>query len=259
MRRRQSILNTQPHRRGIARCALTAVALVAGCSQSTTNDETAIPRVFVKPAAIAVAPILNFSGEFSLDPIAAADLLASELTYVEGVTVLPVNRVIAVLAAQGKMQVESPAHALAVCDAVGADAILVAGITEYDAYTPTIGLVLQLYTSRPTPVEAFEPLLAARMAEPFEVTRMADPMLPSSQVQIVQNAAHASVQKAVKKYADPRDEAKTHLGWRSYLKVQSLFLRFCWNDAIHRLMKQERSRSALSGYALAGSGTEDPR
>lgn len=227
----------------------------SGCSQSRPNDETAIPRAFVRPVVLAVAPVLNFSGEFSLDPIAAADLLASELTYVRGVTVLPVNRVIAVLAGQGLTQVESPAHALAVCGAVGADAILVAGITEYDAYTPTVGLVLQIYAPRYESVESFEPLVAARMAEPFELTRMVDPLLPTSQVQLVLNASHGQVQKAVKKYADPRDEMKTHLGWRQYLKVQSLFLRFCWNEAIDRLMKQERSRRML---IASGSDTEDP-
>lgn len=232
-----------------------SLVFLVGCSQPMKSDDVAIPRAFVKPVTIAVAPILNFSGEFSLDPIAAADLLASELTFVEGVTVLPVNRVMAVLATQSRIQVESPAHALAVCEAVGADAILVAGITEYDAYTPVVGIVLQMYAPQQHAVEDFEPMLAARMAEPFEITRMVDPMLPTSQVQIVLNAAHERVQKAVRKYADPRDGNESHLGWREYLKVQSKYLRFCWNDALGRLMKQERSRRLL---LVAGGNTEDP-
>lgn len=233
-----------------------AIMLIAGCSQSRKErDETSIPRSFVKPVTIAVAPVLNFSGEFSLDPIAAADLLASELTYVDGVTVVPLNRVMAVLAAQGRMQVESPAHALAVCEMIGADAILVAGITEYDAYTPTVGLILQMYAPNRESPSAFEPLVASRMAEPFEITLMSDPLLPSSQVQLVLNGSHDRVQTAVKKFAGPRDGMKTHLGWRQYLKVQSLYLRFCWNDAVMRLMNQERSRRLL---LVSASKTREP-
>ncbi|HWL92433.1 MAG TPA: hypothetical protein VNT79_02775 [Phycisphaerae bacterium] len=230
--------------------------VAAGCSQTKVErNDTHITRAFVSPVTIAVAPVLNFSGEFSLDPIAAADLLASELTYVEGVTVVPLNRVMAVLAGQGRTQVDSPAHALAVCEALGADAILVGGIMEYDAYTPTVGLILQMYEPNRPPPAAFDSLVDRRLALPFEASRMADPFSPTSQVQLVQNAAHEKVQKAVKKFADPRDEDETHLGWRQYLKVQSLFLRFCWNDALARLMKQERSRRLL---LAGGARTEDP-
>ncbi len=232
-----------------------ALAGGLGCSQREKQDDFAISRAFVKPATLAVAPVLNFSGEFNFDSIAAADLLASELTFVEGVTVLPVNRIMAVLAAQGRTQIESPAHALEVCEAVGADGILVAGITEYDPYTPVVGLILQMYSPSHETHESFEPILAARMAEPFIVSHMADPMLPTSQVQIIENGAHDKVQKAVREYADPRDGAESHLGWRQYLKVQSLFLRFCWNDALTRLMKQERSRRML---LTAAASTEEP-
>lgn len=229
---------------------------VAGCSQREKLDDFAIERAFVKPVTLAVAPVLNFSGEFSFDSVSAADLLASELTFVEGVTVLPVNRVMAVLAAQGRTQVESPAHAIAVCEALGADGILVAGVTEYDAYTPTVGLILQMYSPNREVHEPFEPLLAERMAQPFVISHMVDPMLPTSQVQLIENGAHERVQRAVRKYAGPRDGAETHLGWRQYLKVQSLFLRFCWNDALTRLMNQERSRRMLLATA---ADTEEPR
>jgi len=192
---------------------------------------------------VAVAPILNFSGQFQLDPIKAADLLASELTYVDGVTVLPVNRVVATLAAQGKTQVESPEHALDVAEQIGADAIIVAGITEYDAYTPSVGLVLQMYTLRdlgaPASLDALE---ATRAPSPVSFATVAEPTSPTSQVQMVLNANHEAVREAVERFADPREDSEIHLGWRQYLKVQTLYLRFCWHEAIDRLMDQERAR-----------------
>lgn len=222
---------------------LLVLPLVAGCKHG--DAETTVSNPFARNMTFAVAPVLNFSGEPSFDPIKAADLLASELTYVEGVNVLPVSRVVAFLASQGRTQVESPAHALAVADAVGAEAIFVAGITEYDAYTPVVGLAIQVYAvPRSAPV-AVDPVHAERMAQPITLRSMADVTLPRDQIQIVYNGTHSNVTDAVKKYAAPRSEQDSPLGWREYIKVQTLFLRFCWHDAIDRLMTNERWRHAV--------------
>lgn len=246
-------IQAQGYRLGFKSTSVGMMLLVAGCARPTEN--VAIRPAFERPTTIAVAPVLNFSGEFSLDPVRAADLLASELSYVEGVEVLPVNRVVAILASQDRQQIESPAHALEVAEAAGADAILVAGITEYDAYTPVVGLVLQLYAPAGESNPAFDPVAASRMAGQFAVTHMADPMLPSSQVQAVYNAGHRRIRDAVRVYAQPRVMDENPLGWRQYLKVQTLYLRYCWHNAITRLMNQERSVRML----LAGMGDrEDP-
>lgn len=222
---------------------LLALPLVAGCKHG--DAETTVSNPYARNMTFAVAPVLNFSGEPSFDPIKAADLLASELTYVECVNVLPVSRVVAFLASQGRTQVESPAHALAVADAVGAEAIFVAGITEYDAYTPVVGLAIQVYAvPRSAPV-AVDPVHAERMAQPITLRSMADATLPRDQIQIVYNGTHSNVTDAVKKYAAPRSEQDSPLGWREYIKVQTLFLRFCWHDAIDRLMTNERWRHAV--------------
>jgi hypothetical protein len=173
---------------------------------------------------------------------------------VEGVTVLPVSRVVAVLASGDREQVESPAHALETAEAVGADAILVAGVTEYDPYTPVVGLILQLYVpDSGAAANGFDPVLASRMCEPFAVTRMADPLTPSSQVQMVSNASHADVRRALQKYAAPRLDDSMVMGWRQYMKVQTLYLRFCWHEALARLMRQERTRWKLTAAEEAES------
>lgn len=203
---------------------------------------------FEESVVVAVAPVLNFSGQFSIDPIAAADLLASELTFVDGVTVMPVNRVMAVLASQNRTQIESPQHAVEVAEAAGADAILVAGITEYDAYTPTVGLIAQLYGAKIRPLhDSIDASDLARQARPsVRGVAITDPTVPTSQVQLVLNGSHARVRELVEKYAEPRTSDEIHLGWRQYLKVQTLYLRFCWHEAIEDLMEQERSRRNLT-------------
>ena len=219
-------------------------ALACGCCQ---KEQAVVEQPAALPASItfAVAPILNFSGKPDLDPIQAADLLASELTSVPGANVIPVNRVMAVLASQGKSQVESPAQAIHVAEAVGADAIIVAAITEYDAYTPVVGLILQMYSVAPARNQSLDAVAASRMSRPFEAPRMASSYAPSAQVQGTYNAMHESVVKHIKKYADDRDETDYPQGWRQYLHMQSLYLRFCWSDAIASLMNQDSWKIAM--------------
>lgn len=243
----------QTSRRFIA--SMMALGAIAACGCSHNEEKVRLNSAFPTPLTFAVAPILNFSGDFNLDPIKTADLLASELSFVDGATVLPVNRVVAVLAAQGKQQIESPAHALAVAEAVGADAIVVAGITEYDAYTPVVGVAMQIYELQRQPAADLNAMQAARQARPVAVSQMTDGQLPIGQVQIVYNASHAHVTDAVQHYARLRSEGDQNLGWRQYLKVQTLFIRFCWHDAIGRLMAQHR----CSPVGPAGeSGMESP-
>lgn len=219
-----------------------------GCSR---KEESIRVRVaLAEPMVLAVAPVLNFTGEFNLDPVRAADLLASELTFVDGATVLPVNRVVAVLAAQGKSQIESPAHAVAVAEAVGADGIFIAGITEYDAYIPVIGIVLQLYEVRRAPdISAIDPSAVSRAAHPVSMSETHDSLTPTGQVQFVYNANHGHIVDAVRAYGTSRNE-DLQMGWRQYLKVQTLFIRFCWHDALTRLLAQTRLR--LDACAAAG-------
>lgn len=225
--------------------ALTCGALLTGCARH--ESDVRVSNAFPVPITLAVAPILNFSGDFNLDPVKTADLLASELSFVDGVTVLPVNRVMAVLASQGKQQIESPSHALAIAEAVGADAIVVAGITEYDAYVPVVGVAVQIYELPKQPTTGLDAVQATRQARPAAVSEMADAQLPIGQVQVVYNASHTYVTDAVREYAAHRSEGDQNLGWKQYLKVQTLFIRFCWHDAIGRLMAQHRSPPSTVG------------
>ncbi len=225
--------------------------LVSGCGPK--KDAAAQGNPFEGVSMVAVAPVLNFSGDFSVDPIKAADLLASELAQVEGWSVLPVNRVVAAMAREGKAQIESPSHALAVAEAVGAHAIIVAGITEYDAYTPVVGVVMQMYVVPRHGPAVLDAVAASRMARPLAIVEMADASKPCAQVQKVYNGTHKAIAQAVRSYAKPRSDDANPLGWQQYLKVQSLYLRFCWHDAVERLMNQERTRQMV-----ADAGDREP-
>jgi len=217
--------------------ALAAMATTVGCSW---RNRTVAPRAsFPAGMAIAVAPVLNFTGSADLDAAQAADLLASELTDFDGIVVIPVSRVLAALAAEGRNQIESPAHALHVARTVGADAILVAGVTEYDPYTPNVGLALQLYApDRKDPAPMISDA-AVHANQPVGLENHQDSLTPLGQIQKVYNATHDDVVSDVERYARRRGADESPYGWREYLKVQTKYLRFCWHDALERMATQQ--------------------
>ncbi len=199
---------------------------------------------------VAVAPALNFSGSADFDPVKAADLMASELSSLQGVGVIGVSRVLAILAEQGVGQIQSPEHALDVCDRLGADAILVFAITEYDPYTPVVGMAAQLYGQR-SAARVLDPVAASRMARPFPVTRRADAAWPQAQVQRVFNAAHETVQRDVRRYAESRSAQESPYGWRRYLASQQWYLRYCCFTVARDLMEQQMEDQAVANLAAA--------
>ena len=184
---------------------------------------------------VAVAPALDFTGSRSFDPIAVAELMASELSDVEGFEVLPVSRVLAVLVRQGRERVESPAHALDIAEELNADGILVFGVTEYDPYRPpVVGIAAQLYRRRP--VAGVDPVPVADGPPSVPVRPVATADVPVAQTSRVFNAAHEHVVNEVKRYAEDRNEQNSPFGWKVYTASQRNYLRFCCSATIKRLM-----------------------
>jgi hypothetical protein len=216
----------------------------AGCSKHHEVKTTAIPGPYDRPTLIAVAPPLNFSGSSDFDPIQVADLFASELSTVEGLQVIGVNRVIAVLARDGQRGVASPGHALEICRVLGCDGIVVFAVTEYDAYTPVVGLAVQLYMLSPRGVaQHFDPVVASRQASPFPIESTEEsPLKPRAQVQKVYNAAHNTIAEAVRRYAESRSADEGAMSWRKYLKSQRLYIRYCCWSTVNDMMGQEYHR-----------------
>lgn len=238
---------------GLAIFLAVAFACLAGCSEP---HET-VRRVSVCSAlpwgmTIAVAPALNHSGSGAFDPLRVSDLMASELSSVEGVRVIGVNRVLAVLAEQGVLQIQSPQHAVQVCERLGADGILVYAVTEYDPYQPVVGLAAQIYGPRPAPA-MFDPVAGSRSARPFAVPEQRDALRPWSEVQRVFNGVHEDIQREVRSYADDRNETQTPYGWRKYMVSQEWYLRFCCYAVMRELVQQPPPTPERLAEPVAGA------
>ncbi len=102
----------------------------------------------------AVAPAINLSGVGQIDPLLQSDLLYAELQQVNGLTVLPVNRVAEVYHSLKIEKVQTEEQAFQVCDLLGCDALVVPTITAYDPYDPPkVAASIQVFL-RPQSAEA---------------------------------------------------------------------------------------------------------
>ena len=229
--------------------AIVVTLLVAAAAPLTGCGGKDVPVVRIRnpwlgSMRVAVAPALNFSGSRDLDADAVADLMASELSHVEGFEVLPVSRVLAVLAREGQQGIESPAHALAIREVLGADAILVFAVTEYDPYEPpVVGIAAQLYGSYPEERFAgLDPVLVSRRASPVSQRSVAPADEPLAQVSQVHNAACGPTIREVKEFAKVRSAEQSAFGWRKYTASQQHYLRFCCYATIKELVQRGVNR-----------------
>jgi len=197
---------------------------------------------------IAVAPALNLSGSRSFDTEIVADIMASELSHVDGLVVIPVSRVLSALAQQGRDRIDSPAHAIEVMRSLGAEAILVFAVTEYDPYEPpVVGITAQIYGSpNENGISSFDPVQASRLASPSGVRPAAFSNEPIAQSSQVFNSAHEPVVREVKTFARLRSADNSAYGWKKYLVSQQHYLRFCCQATIRELVQGGVGRDVVT-------------
>lgn len=188
---------------------------------------------------IGVAPALNFSGSTDFDPNRVADLMASELGYVEKVDVIPLSRTLAVLARQGRTEIESPGHALDVARQLGADALLLFAVTEYQPYEPpVVGIAAQLYGVQGRDQGGrVDPIRVTRQASSFGDATGAGSFGLLAQSEQVFDASHDSVVERIKGYDRWRRADASPFGWRRVVVSQTEYLRFCCHETIRALME----------------------
>lgn len=223
-------------------------AWLSGC----TRPQHPVEPVFVRNPTlgvmtIAVAPALNLSGSLDFDRNRFADLMAMELSYADGITVIPVSRVLGVLSAQGREAVESPEHAGRLAQTLGANAILVFAVTRYDPYDPpSIGITAQLYGARA--VESGGPIAPSEVAAPNASSagdQRSDSTPLLAQTSAVHDAAHAAVAQDIAEFARQRSADNSPFGWRKYVVSQQGFIQYCCYVTIHSLLSGESRTAAV--------------
>jgi len=191
----------------------------------------------------AVAPAVNLSGQVA-DPLLQADNLFEQLQQVHGLKVIPVNRVVEVLAALKIVRIQSPEQAALVCEQLGCDALIVPTITIFDPYDPPkLGAALQLFEKGKIAIPP--------NVDVHELSRAATPppnvaLPPSDNEGFKQSvgmfdAANGSVLARLSVYAGGRHDPVGPLGAREYLLNMDRFSGFVYHELIQDLLRSMNS------------------
>lgn len=226
--------------------AILLIGLVClGCEKASTTKRI-YHNPYPRPRLMAVTPFMNLSGSDFLDVIAVTDEFYAELQQVDGLQVVPVNRVLAALTELGVTRISSPSEALALADALEADDVIVGAITQYDPYfPPRAGIAIQLYSrdqkiNSSTEALHVNPGEMARSAKTLELNAP-QPMRPRAAVVRIFDADREEVVERIKKYAESRSGHQSPTGWKTYTTSKN-YLRFVAHEIIGELLAQEDIR-----------------
>jgi hypothetical protein len=216
---------------------LIGAASAGGCSERRQPVEpVTVPNPTFGAVTVAVAPAVNLSGSTAFDANRVADLMAGELMHAERVSVIPVSRVLAVLSAQGTDRVQSPTHAGEIAAQVGAEAILVFAVTEYDPYDPpSLAISAQLFAADPPPTHRAprgDP--GTPVSQDAAHAGGAGHVLAQTQQRF--DASHADVVDDIRGYARLRSADESPYGWRRYVVSQQHFIEYCCYATVRGLL-----------------------
>lgn len=186
----------------------------------------------------AVAPAVNLSGMKEVDPLLQGDLVYQSLQEVNGITAIPVNRVVEVYTTLHLEKVQSEEQAALVCDLLGCDGLLVPTVTAYDPYDPPkLGASLQLFTK--------DGLERQRNVDVHDLARQATPG-PNDSIQRSQtfhqavgmfDAQNGSVRNALAAYAAGRHDPAGPLAGKEYLVNMDRYSGFVYHELIGQLIQ----------------------
>ncbi|MBT8486859.1 MAG: hypothetical protein HKO59_12190 [Phycisphaerales bacterium] len=124
---------------------LLVLALAAGCQSLVPPTTLDVP--YTQEQVWAVAPFANESGVSIVDPFRFADSFMIEATQVDGITMLPVNRVIYAMRTLEMADIRTVNDAMSVMNLLDLDGLVVGSVTVYEPYRPLkLGIAVQLYT-----------------------------------------------------------------------------------------------------------------
>ena len=246
-------------------CALlvSVCGLVAGCDldREPLGHPIEYRTPYPAPKLWAVVPLRNESGVTTVDPAGLADHLTRQLQQVDGIDVLPVNRVIEAMAVTEVQQIDTPAAAMALMRMLNVDGLLVGTVTAWDPYEPPkIGMLVQLYAQRTVDDEPMmDPRLLTRAATPGGDGIDRQPRSqPVAQASAYLDAANATVLRRLQKYAHGRVPPNSPAGWRRYVLNMDLYSEFACHEMMRRLFSAEWKRLTADRQVKLKTETGQP-
>jgi hypothetical protein len=228
---------------------LAAVAL-GGCAQK--SDHLVHPAILASPydsargeTLWAVAPLSNESGVSTLDASKVSDALAGAVGQARGMGAIPVNRVLAAMAAKNIVSIRTPLDARIVAEALGVDGLIVGTVTAYDPYDPPkLGLNLALFLKERPEASNVDPKALRGSYTDGAPTPTSFVGRPTASISEYLDAASHEVLIDVKAYAQGRHDPDSALNWRRYTASMELYTEYAAYRCVRRLLEEERIRLA---------------
>jgi len=225
--------------------------VLGGCAGTRRDEQLASPRSLVAPydtlqgeVLFAFAPLNNESGTTEADVGMVTDRLVAAAEEVQGIRTVPLNRTLQSMRALNMTRVSSPEDAQRLVQAMGVDAIVVGSITNYDPYTPGLGLTLGLF-ARPGSLQVTggrgdvdaRSLTAAATERSPAGTRFSSS--PGVVVSGNLDGKNHQVLQDVKTFAKGRAKEQSALRWERYIASMPLFCEFAAYRMMDELMQRE--------------------
>ena len=222
------------------------VAIGGGCVQHDPKYGVETPTMspLTRKQTWAVAPMVNLSGQKSADSILQADLVFQQLQQVDGLIVVPVNRVIEVMLSLHIDKINSEQHAQLICELLGCDGLIVPTITIYDPYNPPkLGAALQLFVRSPASLTKQANFNLREFArQPSAKSAAATSGGSMLQVVGMFDSQNGSVRTALERYAKGRNDPMGPMGAREYLIVMDRYCGFVWHLLIVDMISTPKFR-----------------
>jgi hypothetical protein len=119
------------------------LSVLPGCTVVDVGVRNPVPGL----ESVAVAPFFNLSQERTVDGREFALAYYSELQKVPGFEVLPVGVAERAMIDNG-LTMENPNDALELARILGVDAVVIGAVTDYDPYSPRVGLKVAWYSPK---------------------------------------------------------------------------------------------------------------
>lgn len=172
----------------------------------------------------AVAPAVNLSGQPQVDPLLQADILYAQAQQINGLIVIPVNRVVEAYSALQLDGIYTPEQAAQVCELLKCDGLMIATITAYDPFNPPkLGASLQIFKVKRDPAGGA-------------------PTVKLHQAVGMYDAVNGSVREQIKKYATGRHQPLGPLGVREYYVNMDRFCGFVYHTLLADLVTRTSMR-----------------
>ncbi len=236
-------------------CALLLlVPVVAGCSIRSSKYMKYPENPYPHVRTIAVAPFLSEASHAEgmdsggmANGLQAAEIFANELAQVPGVRVIRPGHVKDVVLKDAS-RIANVQEALSAAKRLGADAIIVGVVTDYDPYPPPrAGIAIQMFAENPEAQAAGgDPTSEVLSGRPLAVAPAEQRFLVIA-FERVFDAHQAATRSELRDYAESfTAEDRGFQGEGYFLGVYERYLHFCANVMIREIL-------ASSGSAFVAS------